>query len=295
MLNALKHSFIQFFAPVHGHGGAFYGKLALGLLIMFVFLAALQAAPRRARKGIIAFFTFLGGLYFALEFFWPTNSATNSNPLTPYQDVAANLTAVVGSFAIGLGVFSLMQLHTRTISRLRPGWGYSVVLVASFISMFVFGILNEYYPKVTVIPTVGSLWQIQNAHGIFQFLFQGGLTNLSSATFSIIAFYIASAAYRAFRIRSLEATLLMVAALIVMFGSVSFGTVLTHGIPYTLADGSENPWANLRIENIAQWLLLEINTAAQRGILFGLTLGLLATSLRYWLSLERGAYFDKEL
>ena len=50
-----------------------------------------------------------------------------------------------------------------------------------------------------------------------------------------------------------------------------------------------------RIERIAQWLLLEINTPAQRGILFGLNLGLLATSLRYWLSLERGAYFDKEL
>ena len=72
-------------------------------------------------------------------------------------------------------------------------------------------------------------------------------------------------------------------------------TWFTHRIPSTLSDGSENPWANLRIENIAQWLLLEVNTAAQRGILFGLTLGLLATSLRYWLSLERGAYFDKEL
>lgn len=290
MLNALT----QFFAPVHGHGVAFYGKLALGLLIMFAFLVALQAAPRRSRKGIIAFFTFLGGLYFALEFFWPTNK-TNSNPLTPYQDVAAGLSAVISSFAMGLGVFSLMQLHTRTISRLRPGWGYSVVLVISFISMFVFGIMNEYYPTVTIIPAAGGLWQIQNAHGIFQFLFKGGLTNLSSATFSIIAFYIASAAYRAFRIRSLEATLLMIAALIVMFGSVSFGTWPTHTIPEHLRDGSENPWANFRIENIAQWLLMEINTAAQRGILFGLTLGLLATSLRYWLSLERGAYFDKEL
>ena len=42
----------------------------------------------------------------------------------------------------------------------------------------------------------------------------------------------------------------------------------------------ENPWANFRIENVAQWLLLEVNAAAQRGILFGLTVGLLATSLR---------------
>ncbi|MDQ2801063.1 MAG: hypothetical protein M3Y13_15635, partial [Armatimonadota bacterium] len=71
-MNTLK----QFFAPVHGHGGVYYGKLALGLLIMFAFLAALQAAPRRARKGIIAFFTFLGGLYFATEFFLPTDPKT---------------------------------------------------------------------------------------------------------------------------------------------------------------------------------------------------------------------------
>ena len=296
MLNALT----QFFAPVHGHGGAFYGKLALGLLIMFAVLAALQAAPRRSRKGIIAVFTFLGGLYFALEFFWPAHGQPKMNPLTPYQDVVAGLSTVVGSFAIGLGVFSLMQVHIRAVSRARPGWGYSVVLLVSFALMFVFGLMNEYSPKSVAIPAVPGLWASQNAHGMFQFLFKGGLTNLGSATFAMIAFYIASAAYRAFRIRSLEATLLMVAALIVMVGSVSFGTAITAGIPFFsgvdgLGHPAENPWANFRIERIAQWLLLEVNTPAQRGILFGLTLGLLATSLRYWLSLERGSYFEKEL
>ena len=188
-----------------------------------------------------------------------------------------------------------MQLHTRTVARARPGWGYSVVLLVSFALMFVFGLMNAYSPKSTIIPAIPGAWAKQDAHGMFQFLFKGGLTNLGSATFAMIAFYIASAAYRAFRIRSLEATLLMIAALIVMVGSVSFGTAITGGIHSTLADGSENPWANFRIERIAQWLLLEINTPAQRGILFGLTLGLLATSLRYWLSLERGAYFEKEL
>ena len=276
-----------------GHGSAYFGKLAFGLVIMFVILAGLQAAPRRSRKAIIAFFTFLGGLYFALEFFYPAKNGENF--LTSYQPLVAGLGAVIGSFAIGLGVFSLVQLHLHTLSRLRPGWGYSIVLLVSFVAMTVFGLMNEYYPNVTVIPSAGSLWQSQNAHGMFNFLFKGGLSNLGSATFSIIAFYIASAAYRAFRLRSVEAVLLMAAALIVMVGSVSFGTALTAGIHPKLSDGSENPWANLRIENIAQWLLMEVNTPAQRGILFGLTLGLLATSLRYWLSLERGAYFDKEL
>lgn len=269
--------------------------MALALLFMFAVLAGLQAAPRRSRKTIIAVFTFLGGLYFATEFFWPTSAVTNSNPLTPLQPLVASIAAVIGSFAIGLGVVSLVQLHSRNIARQRSGWGFSVVLLVSFAAMTLFGLTDAYSPTANIIPSVPGLWASQNAHGLFQFLFAGGLSNLTSATFSIIAFYIASAAYRAFRIRSLEATLLMAAALIVMLGSVSFGTWFTHEIPPVLADGSENPWANFRIENIAQWLLLEVNTAAQRGILFGLTLGLLATSLRYWLSLERGAYFDKEL
>ncbi len=290
------HTLQQFFAPVSPHHTAsYFGHLALGLLFMFAVLAGLQAAPRRSRKTIIAVFTFLGGLYFVSEFFWPTNPATNSNPLTPFEPLVASISAVIGSFAIGLGVVSLVQLHSRNIARRRTGWGFSVVLLASFAAMFLFGLMDAYSAKTTIIPAVPGLWASQNAHGLYQFLFIGGLSSLTSATFSIIAFYIASAAYRAFRIRSLEATLLMAAALIVMLGSVSFGTWFTHTIPMTSPDGSENPWANFRIENIAQWLLLEVNAAAQRGILFGLTLGLLATSLRYWLSLERGAYFDKEL
>ncbi len=264
-------------------------------MLVFAILAALQAAPRRSRKVIIAVFTFLGGLYYAAEFFWPASKASGENFLSPYQPVVANIATVVGSFAIGLGVVSLAQLHTKTIARARPGWGYSLVLMVSFIAMAVFGLMNAYSGTTTIIPGVPGLWASQNAHGMFRFLFSGGLSNLGAATFSMIAFYIASAAYRAFRIRSLEATLLMVAALIVMLGSVGFGTAITHAIPPTLPGGADNPWANLRLENIAQWLLLEVNASAQRGILFGLDLGLLATSLRYWLSLERGAYFDKEL
>ncbi len=264
-------------------------------MIVLVVLAALQAAPRRSRKTIIAVFTFLGGLYYAAEFFWPASKATGENFLSPYQPVVANVAAVVSSFAIGLGVVSLAQLHTKTIVRARPGWGYSLVLMVSFVAMAVFGLMNAYSGTTTIIPAVPGLWASQNAHGMFGFLFTGGLVNLGAATFSMIAFYISSAAYRAFRIRSLEATLLMVAALIVMLGSVGFGTWLTHAIPTTLTGGVDNPWANLRLENIAQWLLVEVNASAQRGILFGLDLGLLATSLRYWLSLERGAYFDKEL
>lgn len=270
------------------HGPVYYGKLAFGFVFILGILAALQAAPRQARKGIIAAFTFLGGLYYAAEFFWPADKATKANFLTPYQDLMSNLFSVIGAFSIGVGLISLLGLHARLIARRRAGWGNSVVLIVAFLAMTVFGLLNVYAPTLAVLgPRV-------TAHDMFLFLFRGGLTNLGAAMFSVLGFYIASAAYRAFRVRSFEAGLLMAAALLVMLGSVGFGTLLTHWIPLTV-NGQENPWANFRIEQIAQWLLMEVNSAAYRGILFGLTIGGLAMSLRLWLSLERGAYFEKEL
>ena len=284
----MGHALKTFFAAMPHHGPGYFGKLAFGVALVVGILAALQAAPRQARKGIIAAFTFLGGLYYALEFFWPAHKASKENFLTPYQDLVSNIFSVIGTFSIGVGLTSLLSLHGRLIARRREGWGNSVVLIVAFLAMTVFGLLNEYAPTQSVFgPRV-------TAHDTYKFLFQGGLTNLGAAMFSVLGFYIASAAYRAFRVRSFEAGLLMAAALLVMLGSVGFGTLLTSWIPLT-TNGQENPWANFRIEQIAQWLLMEVNSAANRGILFGLTVGGLATSLRLWLSLERGAYFEKEL
>jgi hypothetical protein len=126
------------------------------------------------------------------------------------------------------------------------------------------------------------------ASDVFDFLFQGGLTALDSAMFALIAFFIVSASYRAFRIRSVESSLLMGSAVLVMLGQVTLGTAITSGLPST------GIASNFRLENIAQYILLEINTPALRAIIFGIAVGFLATSLRLWLSLERGAYFDQE-
>jgi hypothetical protein len=283
-----------FFAPYHHlahhpYPAGYYGKLALGVAFVLAVLAGLQAAPRRSRKYIIAVFTFIGGLYYFLEFFWPTHKTgpmAGENFLTPYQDIVANISSVLFAFSIGLGIISLLQFHGRSIGRRRAGWGNSVAFLVSFVAMAVFGLLDAYAPFLAIFG------RDVRAHDVYSFLFNGGLNNLDAAMFSIIAFYIASASYRAFRIRSLESTLLMASALVVMLGSVTFGTALTNWIAPHAPDSFA---ANFRIERIANWLLTVVNASAQRGILFGLTVGGLAVSLRYWLSLERGAYFDKEL
>ena len=107
--------------------------------------------------------------------------------------------------------------------------------------------------------------------------------------FSLIAFYIVSAAYRAFRVRSAEAGLMMGTAAIIMLGLVPVGAMITNWLPRT------GPWASFRLENITYWLLIWPNMAVQRAIEFGLAVGAMAMGLRIWLSLERGSFFDRQL
>ncbi|MDR3708238.1 MAG: hypothetical protein P4L33_08050 [Capsulimonadaceae bacterium] len=254
-------------------------------------LALLQALPTRLRRPLIALVTFLGGLYYAAEFFIPTgwgvHKGVDGNFLSPYFDKVANISSVLGSFSIGLGVFSLIGMHLRIASRRRESWGFSLMLLISFVAMTIFTLLNEYAGKSVVIPSVAGHSSITN-HDIYVVLFNGGLASLDSAMFALIGFFIISASYRAFRIRSVEATLLMASAIIVMLGQVTLGSWLTGGLP------SHGPLAFFRFENMSEYILVHLNAPAQRAVTFGLALGVLATSLRLWLSLERGLYFDQE-
>jgi hypothetical protein len=122
----------------------------------------------------------------------------------------------------------------------------------------------------------------------YEVLFNGLLMPLQAATFSLLAFYIASAAYRAFRIQTAEAALMMAAAFIVMLGQVPIGAYLTSSLPTTGAP------AFFRLEALGEWIMSWLNTPAQRGIVFGIAIGALAMSLRIWLSLERGTFFSEQ-
>ena len=276
------------FHPIPHSNPHYYFALIATLAFGFGLLVVLQMLPGQWRRPMIAFVTFLGGLYYFLEFIIPVPAGHEGNFLSKYMDSVSNGSAVIISFSAGLGIISLIGAHLRTAIKGRSGWGFSTVLLLAFVAMTVFTLLNEYKPHTVVIPRTLGLHSAITNSDIYDFLFEGGLTSLDSAMFALIGFFIISASYRAFRIRSVEASMLMASAVIVMLGQVTLGSWLTSALP-TTGYGS---W--FRLENMSEYVLVHLNSPAQRAVTFGLALGALATSLRLWLSLERGLYFDQE-
>jgi hypothetical protein len=118
---------------------------------------------------------------------------------------------------------------------------------------------------------VAGLWSEGKTEGTpFGWLYDNVLVPLQGTMFSLLAFFVASAAYRAFRARTLEATVLLLAAIVVMWGRVPLGEYLI-------------PW----IGGVSDWIMNVPNTAAQRGILIGVSLGGIATSIKIICGIER--------
>lgn len=172
---------------------------------------------------------------------------------------------IIGAFAFVLGLGSLIRYHTEKIRRHRENWEYSwVTLISLLITAFI-GLFGGFGERGLIPMRIGEFqFDIQT-------LFMRMLVPLGSTMFALLAFFMASAAYRAFRARTLEATLLLVAAFFVMLGMIPLGEAISGRIP-----------------EFAQWILDVPTTTAMRGIRFGVALGAIATSLKIILGIERG-------
>ena len=134
-----------------------------------------------------------------------------------------------------------------------------------------------------------GLFKIGNPGGIgaslttsgswFQVIFETLMSPLNSTMYALLAFFIASASYRAFRARNREATILLVAAFIVLLGRTPLGQFVTDWVP--------DAWSIFRIPDLSVWIMTFPNLAGQRAIMIGVSLGVVSMSLRLILGIER--------
>ncbi len=132
-----------------------------------------------------------------------------------------------------------------------------------------FAVLNGAFTQPERFSWLRRMLDQQDGPG-FKWLFDNILVPLDATMFALLAFFMASAAYRTFRARTAEATVLLLVAVIVMLGRVPIGELITQHMP-----------------KLSEWLMMVPTVAAKRGILFGVALGSIATSLRIILGIER--------
>ena len=181
---------------------------------------------------------------------------------------------IIAGFALPLGVFNVLGIHSRKIARQEQGWIYSVPALLGLLGMGGAGVL-----ALLGVPEAGIGKNPDGSSTPFDALFGTVYTPLQATMFALVAFFMASAAYRAFRIRSFQATLLLLAALVVMLGRVPFGEMVFAWLP--------EAWGGSRwLPSLTNWIMTKPNSAAQSGIIIGAALGAASMSLRVILGLE---------
>jgi hypothetical protein len=163
--------------------------------------------------------------------------------------------SVIAVLALGLGAVNIIQIHMKNVQRDQGKNVDSIALLAFFVL------------------TVFSGVALGRNSSTYKFLFDYINVPTGSAIFSLLAFYIGTAAYRAFRMKNVEAAILLITGCIVMLGRVPLGAKI---LPFTPS------WTD--------WIVSVLNVGGQRGVMVAGAIGFVAVSLRIVIGLERRSY-----
>jgi hypothetical protein len=187
------------------------------------------------------------GAAFIVQYFIPSRLSRG------FYDQSIRWDIIIGIPALAIAIDSLVRHHVARIRQRKPDWQYSYVYLGAALLMAAAGL-------------IGGIQQ----GTLFMNLFTYAQAPMQGTVFALLAFYMTSAAYRAFRARSAEATLLLLSAFVLMLGLIPVGAMIWKGIPA-----------------VSEWMMQVPNMASKRAIAFGVGLGMAATSLKIILGIER--------
>jgi hypothetical protein len=190
---------------------------------------------------------FLSGFIMVIAFFVPEKHLEN------FSQNLLTFVTIVGGFTLLLGIVNILRANVQVVKRREKEWGFKLLLILTLV----------------VMALSSFIWGTREGT-VYHWMFQNMQAPMMSTMFSLLAFFIASAAYRAFRARTREATILLVVSVIVMLGRIPLGQFLWGKLP-----------------EITDWIMAYPNLAVQRGIIIGAALGAASMSLRIILGIER--------
>ncbi len=256
------------------------------------------------KKEIPLALTFISGMLLLVAFFIP------HEPLGSLEQRFSDWYIIVAGFTMILGIDSLIVHHWKKIRRREAGWFHSVALILSFIVTILWGFQSGV--------KTGHFLSPESSFRAYFYLYI--FVPLQATMFALLAFFIASAAYRAFRARTRDATLLLVAAALVMLGRVPGGehammpltaAVMVLFAAFLILEARGQlvrakrglylglavlcllliyplgRYLQANLAPIADWIMNVPQLAAKRGILIGVALGAIAMALRIILGIER--------
>lgn len=159
---------------------------------------------------------------------------------------------ILAAFALALATINPIGFHIRQIGRKSKDRIHSLILIVGLLATAISGIF------------------MGTDSAIFDFIFRSIYTSLAAAFYAMTAFHLASASYRAFRLKNPLSAALIVSGVLLMLGKAPIG---------------ENIWSGFPV--IANWIMEVVNVAGSRGILISTAIGSIAMALRVLTGIDR--------
>jgi hypothetical protein len=167
-------------------------------------------------------------------------------PLVDFGNRIMQVGTIASAFALTLGAINLIRHHSKHIARKTEGqWIWSAYLLAVFIPLTLWGIL---YGSQDYIVN----WVYQNVN-----------TPLESAMWGILAPYIVSASFRAFKLKNRESLVVTLSCVFVLLMNAPIGEAIWPGFPA-----------------IGRWITDNMQTTGVRVFTIGVAIGTLALYIR---------------
>ncbi|MGB9824091.1 MAG: hypothetical protein ACPLN0_06575 [Candidatus Hydrothermia bacterium] len=259
------------------------------------------------KKEVPLLITFLAGFLLILAFFIP------HKPFGKVEEIFNDWFIIVSGFTLILGIDSLLAYNFNKVRRKEKDAPYALVTILAFFLTLLWGVIEIIRtPEKNPLAPSSSF-----ARYFYNYMF----IPLQATMFAILSFFVASAAYRAFRAKEINSALLLFAAILVMLGRIPIGNawapviitiIFTIFAIYFLVEsaGITDPltkgiyilvgllfialiypigfvYLKKHIPEFADWLMNVPQLAGKRGMMIGIALGQIAMSIRIILGIER--------